>query len=127
MADAAPRRTAERSESYSRGTAHLGRLLRVSHKPFRGDGRYDPIKHLALHGLAERQKYVGFLRSTIENIFKAQKWNTTAMLNKLSEAGALYKTEKDRHTKKVTVDKVNHRMICVKWTTILPEDMPHQN
>jgi hypothetical protein len=89
---------------------------------FAGDGSYDAGKRQPLRGLSERQKYVGFLRSTVESIFKSRKWNPTAVLNKLAEAGALYKTEKDRHTKKVSIEKVAHRMICVKWSAILPED-----
>jgi hypothetical protein len=89
---------------------------------FAGDGGHAPEKRLPLRGLSERQKYVGFLRSTVESVFKSRKWNPTAVLNKLAEAGALYKTEKDRHTKKVCIEKVTHRMICVKWSALLPED-----
>lgn len=90
---------------------------------FAGDGSYDPKKRVTLHGLSERQKYIGFLRSTVENIFKSRKWNPTAVLNKLAESDALYRTEKGRHTKKVCIEKVTHRMICIKWSALLPEDI----
>lgn len=89
---------------------------------FAGDGRYDPKKHVRLHGASKQLQYVGFLRSTVETVFKAHRWNPTAMLNKLAEAGALHSTEPDRHTKKVTVEGVKQRMVCIKWAALLPAD-----
>lgn len=41
----------------------------------------------------------------------------------MAEAGALHATEEDRHTKKVSVEGVKHRMVCIKWSAILPEDV----
>jgi Domain of unknown function (DUF927) len=89
---------------------------------FAGDGHYLTERRLAIYGASKRQQYVGFLRSTVESVFKSRKWNPTALLNKLAEAGALCATEKDRHTKKVSLGGVTHRMVCVKWSAILPGD-----
>ena len=44
----------------------------VAHINHFGGRAVQSDKRLALHGLAERQKYVGFLRSTIENISGAE-------------------------------------------------------
>jgi hypothetical protein len=89
---------------------------------FAGDGQYLAERRLAIHGASKRQQYVGFLRSTVDSVFKSRKWNPTAVLNKLTEAGFLCVTEKDRHTKKVSVGGVMHRMVCVKWSAIFPGD-----
>ena len=75
-----------------------------------------------LQGAVKRGEYVAFTRSAIENVFQKRKWNATAILNKLAEAGLIIATEKDRHTKKVSVDGVKHRMICIKWIAMFPED-----
>lgn len=89
---------------------------------FAGDGRYDPAGRVSLQGMSKRHQYVGFLRSTVEAVFKPKRWNTTAVLNKIAQADALYATEHGRHTKKVSVEGVKHRMVCVRWSAILPED-----
>lgn len=89
---------------------------------FAGDGRYDPASRVSLQGVSKRQQYIGFLRSTVDAVFKPRRWNTTAVLNKIAQADALYATEHGRHTKKVSVEGVKHRMVCVKWSAILPED-----
>lgn len=92
---------------------------------FAGDGRYDPSSRIKLQGTSKSQQYVGFLRSTVDAVFMMRKWNPTAVLNKLAEAGVLYATEKGRHTKKVSIEGVKHRIVCVKWSAILPEDIDH--
>ena len=56
-------------------------------------------------------------------VFRSRKWNQTALLNKLAEAGVLHVTEDDRHTKKVTVEGVKHRMVCIMWSVLFPEDV----
>jgi hypothetical protein len=90
---------------------------------FSGDGRYEESeKRSGLHGASKRHAYVGFLRSTVETVFRQRKWNMTAVLNKMAEAQVLFGAEEDRHTKKVSVEGVKHRMVCVKWTALLPED-----
>jgi hypothetical protein len=76
-----------------------------------------------LQGAVRRQQYVAFLRSALEAVFEKRRWNVTAVLNKMAEAGVLYATEGDRHTKKVSVEGVKHRMICVKWSRIFPDDL----
>jgi uncharacterized protein (DUF927 family) len=95
-------------------------IANLSH--FAGDGLYDRQKRSSLRGASKRFRYVGFLRSTVEAVFSARRWNTMAMLNKLAEAGALYSTEPDRLTKKVSIEGVKHRMICIKWGALLPAD-----
>jgi hypothetical protein len=92
---------------------------------FAGDGHYREGSRVSLHGLAKSRHYVAFQRSTLEMVFKARKWNATALLNKMSEAGVLLTTEKDRHTKRIRFAGVNHRMICFRWSAILPDDLPH--
>jgi hypothetical protein len=39
----------------------------------------------------------------------------------MAESGSLFATEADRHTKKVSVEGTKHRMICLKWSSILPD------
>ena len=89
---------------------------------FAGDGRYDPSARVSLHGSSKRGHFVGFLREAAESVFGKRRWNTAAVLDKLAEAGALNATEKDRHTKKVSVGGIQHRLLCVKWRAIFPED-----
>jgi hypothetical protein len=92
---------------------------------FAGDGQYRGGGRTPLQGLAKKQQYVAFLRSTLDGVFRTHKWNPTALLNKMSEAGVLLTTEKQRHTKRVCYAGVNHRMVCFKWSAILPDDAPH--
>ena len=89
---------------------------------FAGDGRYREGSRTPLLGVARRPEYVGFLRSTLEAMLKTSKWNSTALLNKMAEAGALLTTEKDCHTKRVRYAGVDHRLVCFKWSAILPDD-----
>jgi hypothetical protein len=92
---------------------------------FVGDRHYKPERQTAIQGVVKTQQYVGFLRSTVESVFKARRWSTTAVLNKLAAAGALHATESDRHTKKVSLGGGQHRMVCVKWSVLLPSgDVP---
>jgi uncharacterized protein (DUF927 family) len=88
---------------------------------FAGTDRYDPTRG-NLQGAARPGEYVGFLRSTLDAVFNKRKWNQTAILNKMAESGVLFSTEADRHTKKVSVEGVKHRMICLKWSALLPDD-----
>ena len=89
---------------------------------FATDGAINLTRGVSVQGQIRRGLYVAFLRRTVDDLFKTRKWNTTAVLNKLLTAGALHATEKDRHTKKVSVGGVYHRMICVKWSSIFPDD-----
>jgi putative DNA primase/helicase len=91
-------------------------------KHFAGDGLYLPATRAVIYGSSKRQQYVGFLRSTIDAVFRQRKWNQTAMLSKMAEAGILLATEKDRFTRKVVIEGVKHRLVCVKWSALLPED-----
>lgn len=95
-------------------------VTHVTHFP--GGQNDAPSNRRAVHGTIRRGEYVGFLRSTIETVFKAYKWRPTPILNKLAAAGALLTTEKNRHTRKVSVGNVQHRMVCVKWSSLLPDD-----
>jgi hypothetical protein len=84
----------------------------------------DAYKHSrnSLHGISKRGEYIGFMRSALDTVFIRHKWNQTMILNKMSEAGVLHSTEADRHTKKVTIGGVKHRLVCIKWSAILPDD-----
>jgi hypothetical protein len=95
-------------------------VANVSH--FSGDGRHDPEKRLPLYGSSKQGQFVGFLRSVVETVFRPNKWSPTSVLNKLSEAGALHAKEGGRHTKKVGVAGVQHRMVCVKWSALFPPE-----
>lgn len=92
---------------------------------FAGDGGYSRDKPVALFGVGRRHLYVGFLRRTLEAIFKARKWSQVALLNKMAELGVLHVTEGDRHTSKVAIEGIKHRMICIKWSALLPADADH--
>jgi hypothetical protein len=92
---------------------------------FAGDGGYSSDKPVALFGVGRRHLYVGFLRRTLEAIFKARKWSQVALLNKMAELGVLHVTEGDRHTSKVAIEGIKHRMICIKWSALLPADADH--
>ena len=92
-----------------------------SHR-FAGSVRYRSESHVSLHGTVKQHQYVGFLRSTVETVFQSHKWNSLALLDKIAQTSALVVTEGDRYTKKVTVDGVKYRMICVKWSALLPDD-----
>ncbi|MDQ3802887.1 MAG: hypothetical protein M3416_03420 [Acidobacteriota bacterium] len=88
---------------------------------FAGDEGHQGAGRAALCGAVKPQQYVGFLRSTVEAVFRARRWGVTAALNKLAAAGALCSTEGDRYTKKVTVNGVKHRMVCIKWSAVFGE------
>jgi hypothetical protein len=89
---------------------------------FAGDGCYNPTKRASIFGAARRHQHVGFLRSAVNAALRQRGWGQTAVLNKMAEAGVLLATEGDRHTKKVSVEGVKHRMICVKWSALFPDD-----
>jgi hypothetical protein len=91
---------------------------------FAGDGQYIERSRMTLQGIAKKGQYVAFLRNTVDAVFSMRKWQPTALLNKMSEARVLITTEKDRHTKRVRYAGVNHRMICFKWSALLPDDSP---
>ena len=88
---------------------------------FAGDGQF---KRGTILGAAKQGQYVGFLRSTIEAVCKPRRWQQTALLNKLAEAGALLVTEGDRHSKKVSVGGIKHRMVCFRWSALQLETSP---
>lgn len=88
---------------------------------FSGSDKYDGSRG-SLQGVSKSSEYIGFMRATLDTIFARRKWNQTAILNKLAEAGVLHATESDRHTKKVSVEGIKHRMVCVKWSALFPDD-----
>lgn len=89
---------------------------------FAGTENFRASARSSVQGSAQRGEYVGFLRKTIDKVFEAKKWNSWTILNKMAEAGAFHSSDKDRHTKKVRVEGVAHRMVCVKWSALLPDD-----
>ena len=81
-----------------------------------------PSSRKALQGISKQNEYVGFSRKTLDSVFAKYKWRPTMILNKFAEAGVLHATEADHHTKKVTFAGVKHRLVCVKWSALLPDD-----
>jgi hypothetical protein len=90
---------------------------------FSGYEHYDSARKNDLYGAVQQGKYVAFLRDTFDSACRRHKWNSTAVLNKLADAGVLVTTESDRHTKRVSVGRVKHRMICIKWSALFPDDL----
>lgn len=89
---------------------------------FAAAGTFEAQKGVSLLGAARKDSYVGFLRSTLEAVLRARNWSPTVVLDKLAAAGALLTTEGERHSKKVSVQGVQHRMICIKWSALLPHE-----
>ncbi len=76
----------------------------------------------SLQGLIKQGQYVCFLRKTIDKAFAPKKWNSWTILNKMGEAEVIHSAEKDRHTRKIRVEGIPHRMVCVKWSALFPND-----
>lgn len=91
----------------------------------RGRSAGETVGRRDLQGAVKSNEFVAFTRSVVENVFGRRKWNTTAILNKLMEAGTIVATEKDRHTKKVSIDGLQHRMVCIRWNSLFPTDFPN--
>lgn len=89
---------------------------------FAGDGRHTSAGSAAVHGASKSKEFVGFLSSTVDAIFKRHNLNRFNVLNRMAEVGLLHATENYRHTKKVGVDGLKHRMVCVKWSALFPGD-----
>jgi hypothetical protein len=75
-----------------------------------------------LLGAVKRGEYVGFLHSTINDVFARRKWNTTAILNKFAAEKILHAPDAGRHTKKVGVAGDKPRMVCVNWKSLFPDN-----
>jgi putative DNA primase/helicase len=75
-----------------------------------------------LLGAVKRGEYVGFLNSTIQDVFAKRKWNATAILNKFAAEGKLHSPDAGRHTKKVCVAGEKPRMVCVHWKALFPDN-----
>jgi hypothetical protein len=74
-------------------------------------------------GAVKRGEYVGFLNSTIQDVFAKRKWNVTAILNKFAADGKLHSPDAGRHTKKVGVAGDKPRMVCVHWKALFPDNI----
>lgn len=85
----------------------------------------DPYRSLdnkqSIFGAARPNQFVGFLSATIADVLAKRQWNTTAILNKFADEGnILDRPEAGRHSRKVSVDRVKARMICIRWTALFP-------
>lgn len=89
---------------------------------FAGDGRHESDRSAAVHGASKSGEFVGFLASTVDAVFRRHNLNRFTVLNRMTETGLLHATENYRHTKKVGVGGLKHRMVCVKWSALFPED-----
>lgn len=76
-----------------------------------------------LLGAVKRGEYVGFLNSTIQDVFARRKWNATAILNKFAAERVLHAPDAGRHTKKVGVAGDKPRMVCVRWKVLFPDNV----
>jgi hypothetical protein len=76
-----------------------------------------------LLGAVKRGEYVGFLHSTINDVFAKRKWNTTAILNKFAAERVLHAPDAGRHTKKVGVAGDKARMVCITWKALFPDNV----
>jgi hypothetical protein len=76
-----------------------------------------------LLGAVKRGEYVGFLNSTIQDVFARRKWNATAILNKFAAERVLHAPDAGRHTKKVGVAGDKPRMVCVRWKALFPDNV----
>ncbi len=65
---------------------------------------------------------MGFLNSTIQDVFLKRKWNATAILNKFAAEGKLHSPDAGRHPKKVGVASDKPRMACVRWKALFPDN-----
>lgn len=74
-----------------------------------------------LLGAVKKGAFVGFLSSTIQEVFGKRKWNTTAILNKFAAEKVLYNPDAGHHSRKVSVDGEKPRMVCVHWKALFPE------
>jgi uncharacterized protein (DUF927 family) len=88
---------------------------------FAGTGSYQSSRH-PLQGVSKKGEYIGFMRAALDAVFSKRKWNQTMLLNKMAAAGVLHSTEADRHTKKISIQGVKYRLVCIKWSAILPDD-----
>lgn len=89
---------------------------------FAGTKEYRASRGKGMLGVSKNAEYVGFTRSALDKIFAKHRWNQNTILQKLSEAKMLISTEADRYTKKVTFGGAKHRLVCIKWSALLPDD-----
>lgn len=89
---------------------------------FAGTKEYRGSRKKGMQGVSKAGEYVGFTRSALDAVFSKRRWNQNAILQKLAEAKLILSTEADRHTKKVTYGGVTHRLVCIKWSALLPDD-----
>jgi hypothetical protein len=73
-----------------------------------------------LIGAVRQNEFVGFLATTVNDVFSKRKWNTTAILNKFAAEKVLHKPDAGHHTRKVGVDGEKPRLVCVKWEALFP-------
>lgn len=74
-----------------------------------------------LLGAVKKGQFVGFLTSTVQDVFGRRKWNTTAILNKFAAEKVLYSPEAGHHTRKISVDGEKPRMVCINWKSLFPD------
>jgi hypothetical protein len=73
-----------------------------------------------LVGAVRQGEFVGFLATTVNDVFSKRKWNATAILNKFAAEKVLHRPDAGHHTRKVGVDGEKPRMVCVKWESLFP-------
>jgi putative DNA primase/helicase len=88
---------------------------------FAGTKEYRASRGKSVLGVSKNGEYIGFTRTSLDAVFLKRRWNQNTILQKLSESRALLLTEADRYTKKVTFGGVKHRLVCIKWSALLPD------
>ncbi|HEX8139455.1 MAG TPA: DUF927 domain-containing protein [Pyrinomonadaceae bacterium] len=100
----------------------LGDFYVTNRRFFYGSEPYALLENPAqLLGAVKRDLFVGFLTTTIQDVFNKRKWNTTALLNKFAAEKVLYAPDAGHHTKKVSVDGEKPRMVCIHWRALFPD------
>lgn len=115
-------------EDQQRAQSHVQLALQVLADFYITNKRnfYDSTSHEAfdkqaqVFGALRRNLFVGFLPSTVHDVFGRRKWNTTAILNKFAAEHVLHNPELNHHTRKVSVDGEKSRMVCIHWKDLFP-------
>jgi hypothetical protein len=99
----------------------LGDFYVSNRRFFYGSDPYAMLeKPQQLVGAVRQDEFVGFLTTTVNEVFGKRKWNTTAILNKFAAEKVLHRPDAGHHTRKVGVDGEKPRMVCIKWEALFP-------
>lgn len=97
----------------------------VSNKRFfYGSEPYATFEHQnQILGAVRQGEFVGFLHTTLQDVFNKRKWNHTAILNKFAAEKKLHSPDAGRHTRKIGIAGDKHRLVCVHWKALFPDNV----